>query len=136
MIPRDAGLKHHSQPHGGDDRGIRARTVRAKNLQIARELEPRCEMEVVERFDLWLDLKTSALCEQSDVVLQLTAQICVRVGDTELIALPAGKESVAAETNVKERRHRARGLIREGDLSEESPSIAVGALHEVLPEGV
>jgi hypothetical protein len=110
-----------SNNHGG----IRRRTVRAKNLQIPRELEPRREVEVVKDFDLVLDSKPPAEREQIEVVLQLVAQVCVRVGDAELIASPAGNESVAAETNVKERCDGTRALIRQGDLPEEPhPSLA------------
>ena len=62
-------LKHEPHPHGWNDCGIRDRAVGAENLQIARELEPRREMEVVKHFDLVLDSKTSTQPQQIEIVL-------------------------------------------------------------------
>jgi hypothetical protein len=93
-------------------------------------------MQVVEHFELVLDAEPSAEREQIEVVLQLIAQVRVRVGDAELVARPAGHEGVAAETHVEERRDRTRALIGKGDLSEQSPSILGGALDDGLSEGV
>jgi hypothetical protein len=53
----------------GDDGSIRRRRIRAKNLQITRELEPRREMKVVEQLDLILDSKAAVERDGSSPLL-------------------------------------------------------------------
>jgi hypothetical protein len=73
-------------------------TIRTNDLPIARELKPWCDVHVVEDLDLVLraqSLQTKGW--QIEVVLELLAEIGVRVGDAELIARSCGKEAIATK---------------------------------------
>ena len=73
-----------------NDRGIRYRSGRANDLQITCQPEPRGNVKVVKHFDLMLDTQAPPPeREQVKVVLEDAAKIGVRIGDTELVPLPA-----------------------------------------------
>src|SRR4029079_6652395 len=107
-----------------------------ENLQITRELEPRDQMDVVEQFELVLDLEAATDRQEIEVVFQHVTQVGVPVGHAELVTRTIGKETVAAQTDVEERRDRTGRLIGKGELPEESPPVSCRGFDEVLPEGV
>src|SRR5436190_19308257 len=93
-------------------------------------------MEVIEHFELVLDPQAAPQWQEVEVVLQLVAGVGIGVGNAELVAVPTGKEAVAAKTDIKECRDRAGTLVGQRCLSEESPAVTPTSLDDVLTERV
>src|SRR5262245_39843068 len=98
-------LKHDSQTPARHDRRVGYGEVGTDDLQIARQLKLRCDVEVVEDLKLVLGAQPQATKDkQVDIVLDHLAQVRERVSDAELIVHSSGKETVAAQPNVEESR--------------------------------
>src|SRR5262249_5404467 len=110
---------------------------RPDDLQIAGQLEPRIDVHVV--VALYLVLRAhgpSAQRDQVEIVLEVFAQVRIRVRDAEFIARSCCKGAVAANTGFEEDRDRTCRAVCERDLVEESPSISRASFDNVLTEGV
>src|SRR5262245_48168524 len=119
-------LKHDSQTPARHDRRVGYGEVGTDDLQIARQLKPRCDVEVVEDLKLVLGAQPQATKDkQVDIVLDHLAQVRERVSDAELIVHSSGKETVAAQPNVEESRDWAGRGVCECDLTEDPPTVVL-----------